>query len=337
MTGRAATLPGPRSRVPASRTAVPRRPAAFSVPLQLLTCFELAYVVRKKRSSNFFCMTFDQGHRKKEGNCSSGIRYSVWVAAFLLVFVSTIGNAQYILAPSAAAFTGTARFSVKSLTPDRFGDGFTLSDFVDVVPEALGMVFTLYIGASLWRYGSVHSMDVSASIINRWAGVALSAAGLVASWCAQPASWPAPYAYNGCAVALGVSLCVTARLIDHNLRQLDLLNRSLQRDSEAPSQPEPEVVPPRFRAASKEMVRSPSDRGPRPGTPAANKPPLRASRSMSHFDPRHSAKAAAAAAAPAPPPRATAPLRPLPPGPRPPDSFQGVNPMMGTRSGGAMV
>lgn len=232
-----------------------RAHAAFAVPLRLLTSFELAYVVRKKRSSNFFCMTFDQGHRKKEGTCSSLVRYSVWLVAFVLIFVSTIANAEHILAPSAHSYTATTRFSSKTLDPTRFASGFGLSELVDVVPEAMSLAFLLFVGLSLWRYGTAQSMDVSATAINKWSALTGATLALLLAWVLQPLDWHCPYAYNGCALALAASLTLTGSLIDHNLKELNRLNASITTDNEAVKQQEPEVLPPRFRSNSRDLSR----------------------------------------------------------------------------------
>jgi hypothetical protein len=229
--------------------------AAFSVPLRLLASFELAYVVRKKRSSNFFCMTFDQGHRKKEGTCSSLVRYSVWLVAFLLIFVSTIANAEHILAPSGRSYSSTTRFSSKTLDPSRYAVTFTLSDFVDVVPEAMSVAFLFFVGLSLWRYGTAQSMDVSATAINKWFMLTAATVSLLLAWLLQPADWHVPYAYNGCALAVATALTLTGSLIDHNLKELNRLNASITADNAKSVPSEPEALPPRFRSNSRDLSR----------------------------------------------------------------------------------
>ncbi|KAA0152300.1 hypothetical protein FNF28_07052 [Cafeteria roenbergensis] len=355
---------------------------SLSVPLQLLAGFELAYVIRKKRSSNFCCMTFDQGHRKKEGACSSLLRYSVWFLAFVLVFVSTVANAEYILDPSSEAYTHTSRFSSKSaaFSPPG-GRAFSLSRVVDIVPEALSICFMLVIGVSLWRYGSAQSMDVSATACNRWAVLVVAVVGLLLAWVLQPKEWVAPYAYNGCACAVGLALVFTCRLIHRNLLELQLLKDTIEHDNTDAAAAEPEALPPRFRTGSKDGTGGSARNLDLPGrvdTPGERNG-LRSAKSMPAMADRHGGFAPSGVwgghghdAVQLPPPDAKftvvahqhphppAPLhhhlqhqhqhrhqeyergaaaagrdhvspalrRPLPPGPRPPDAFQGVNPML---------
>jgi hypothetical protein len=226
------------------------RLAGLSGPLWMLIGFELAYIVRKKRSSNFFCLTFDQGHRTKEGACTSAVRYSIWLLSFMLVFVSAIGNSAMILNPSAFAYRASMRFSSKALDISRLSQGFGLTEFVDVVPEGLAMLFSIQMGISLWRYGTAQSMDVSATALNRWAWVTISTVGQLLAWFLQPTDWVAPYAYNSCIIVVVYSFLMVESLIHVNIRELERLQQSIQKDNEEVKQDVHKNLPPRFRNVS---------------------------------------------------------------------------------------
>jgi hypothetical protein len=128
--------------------------ASFIIPLFLVTLFELNYTVHKRRSANFFCITFDQGHRRGGGgggaaaassssssgassatasapassssssSSSSGgglsvlssslLRYSMWFLGVATLLVQVTLNAPFTADPLAAP--RTARFTFKGLS-----------------------------------------------------------------------------------------------------------------------------------------------------------------------------------------------------------------------------
>jgi hypothetical protein len=146
----AATTDAPRAAgVLALRGSV----ASFIIPLFLVTLFELNYTVHKRRSANFFCITFDQGHRRGGGgggaaaassssssgassasasapasssssSSSSGgglsvlssslLRYSMWFLGVATLLVQVTLNAPFTADPLAAP--RTARFTFKGLS-----------------------------------------------------------------------------------------------------------------------------------------------------------------------------------------------------------------------------
>lgn len=98
-------------------------PAGFVVPLFLVCMFELNYEVHKERSANFFgCITFDDGRRSKSSFTSQLVRYSIWMTSFVLVILSVIGAAAFIVKPS--DYVRSSRFTNGGLqNPDGDGDG----------------------------------------------------------------------------------------------------------------------------------------------------------------------------------------------------------------------
>lgn len=221
--------------------------AAFVVPLMLIVSFELSYLVHKRRSANFFCcITFDEGHRRKDGLCQQMIRYSVWLGSFLIFLVSTIADARFILAPATIP-TETARLTNKSVRSQRLASGtFDLNDFVDVVPAAIGIAFVGFIGVTVSRYGTSMSTDVSATYLNRWSALVLAVVLWLGFFVGQPCEWPAPYLTNAGEVAVALALVWTTFAIADNLRTLDGWDETLRRQDEALAA-KPTPLPPRFR------------------------------------------------------------------------------------------
>ncbi|CAE7224333.1 unnamed protein product, partial [Symbiodinium sp. KB8] len=191
---------------------------SFVVPLFLVCMFELNYEVHKERSANFFgCITFDDGRRSKSSFTSQLVRYSIWMTSFVLVILSVIGAAAFIVKPS--DYVRSSRFTNGGLqNPDGDGDGTaSLSELLDFALPLLLLVFSFYTGASLWRYGTTISVDVRATIANPWMAIVPASLLYLLALLLTPRNLSAPYWVSLTMLLLLLSLISTSRLIATNL------------------------------------------------------------------------------------------------------------------------
>lgn len=208
---------------------------AFVVPLWLVSLFEITYTVHKRRSANFLLglFTFDQGHRRSHSLLANAVRYAMWVAGVATLLLQITVNAPYTAAPAAAP--RAARFSYKGMALNGRAEGapFDWQDAVDFIPWLGFLVWALVAGASLWRYGSLISTDINATMVNSWGSVFLGAVSLSLAWVFSPKSWTFPYATNPAELLLLGCLVRTMGLVESNLRTLDGWDKVLTLAGEA--------------------------------------------------------------------------------------------------------
>jgi hypothetical protein len=216
---------------------------SFIIPLFLVTLFELNYTVHKRRSSNFFCIVFDQGHRAAASALSHLLRYSMWLVALAVLLLQVVCNSTYTSDPLRAPHTARFTFKGLGLGPGVDGGGtgsggsggaaLGWQEVTDFFPWLILFVFSFYTGLSLWRYGTTMSTDVRASAVNPWGAVFLATGGLAAAWLLTPHAWRVPYATNIMELGLAAGIVVTVHLVEVNLRTLESWGRILQLANEA--------------------------------------------------------------------------------------------------------
>jgi hypothetical protein len=208
---------------------------AFVIPLWLAALFEITYTVHKRRSANFLLglFTFDQGHRRSHSLLANAVRYAMWVAGVATLLMQITVNAPYTAAPLTAP--RAARFSYKGMALSGRADGaaFDWQDAVDFIPWLGFLLWALIAGASLWRYGSLISTDINATMVNTWGCVFWGAVALSLAWVFSPKSWAFPYATNPAELLLLAALVRTMGLVESNLRTLDGWDRVLTLAGEA--------------------------------------------------------------------------------------------------------
>ena len=208
---------------------------AFLIPLWLVSLFEITYTVHKRRSANFLLglFTFDQGHRRTHSLLSNASRYSLWVVGVVILLMQLTVNSSYTAAPLLAP--RTARFTYKGLAINNLDPAaaFNWQDAVDFIPWVAFMVWTLTCGASLWRYGSLVSTDINATLANPWGYTFGAAVALLLAWVLSPPSWAFPYATNPCELLLGAALVRSMGLVESNLKTLDEWDKLLALAGEA--------------------------------------------------------------------------------------------------------
>ena len=130
------------------------------------------------------CIRFDEGHRTSKGYFGNLVRNSVWLVAVVLLLILLVVNARYMTDPTLD--WETLRFSNKRLgiyslslaggangvhalqvsaksRPPLPSTAIEWSDSLDFVSWALLVLFSMYTGLSLWRYGTSISTDVRVS------------------------------------------------------------------------------------------------------------------------------------------------------------------------------
>ena len=213
---------------------------AFIVPLFLVAEFELNYEVHKRRSANFCCnlLQFDRGRfrgaggRGWEGVVAAVLRYALWVFALVILLLSLEANAPAMVEPS-VAMPLTTRFVSGGLGISSTAGSPDFSDVMDFLPMLVLLLFSMYSGLSLWRYGTTISTDVRASSVNPWLILPLATLGLLFAWVFTPLTWPVPYAVNALTVFLLGAVIVIVYLVDLNLVTLEAWDEDLNRANEA--------------------------------------------------------------------------------------------------------
>ena len=131
------------------------------VPSILVIAFEQAYVVHKRKVANFCCIRFDRGHRLNSTTYrSNAMRLSMWFIAGCLLIFNLAMNILVVRGDLDFHLDKQQRFTTKSL--------ITNPQMGDLVEFVLLVIFTLYFGVSLWKYGKNFSMSVSAMPCNNW-------------------------------------------------------------------------------------------------------------------------------------------------------------------------
>ena len=131
---------------------------AFIHPLIVVSTFEQTYVTFKRRSANFCCIKFDDGHRRSSRRCSSIMRMSAWLLGISMFGYNLGMNISLIYEPVRAS--QMRRFTTKSLI-----NGASFEDVIEVV---LLLVFLFYLSYEMWRYGTHFAYQMTTSWVNGW-------------------------------------------------------------------------------------------------------------------------------------------------------------------------
>ncbi|CAH0515871.1 unnamed protein product [Peronospora belbahrii] len=152
---------------------------ACIVPLLLLVCYELAYLVHKHKCVNFCGILFQSGRDKsleKTGNqwtsywfrLSTCLRLMVWILSCILLVLNLL-----------VAYHWTSDLSLE-ITSFYELQGDHRAHMVSAILPALSLVLlALYIGLQLWNYGTHHSYMVHATCFNPWIWMFIGAMALL--------------------------------------------------------------------------------------------------------------------------------------------------------------
>jgi hypothetical protein len=139
--------------------------AAFLIPCETITCFELIYLVHKFRSTNFCGLKFDVGGRQKKAACKSIIvRWGVWL-------LSAGAGGCYLAANLIAVSDETATTQMSSFystTAIDYSNFTSTQNILKFIPWCFLSVSTIYISLVAWRYGSSYAFQVHATFLNPW-------------------------------------------------------------------------------------------------------------------------------------------------------------------------
>lgn len=140
------------------------------VPLLLLVTFDVCYFIHKRRSVNFCGMFFDEGHRVIR--VSSVMRGTLWrnliriIALMLLISGLVVNFARWLGIEGLDQAGKTGLLALFKQGINAYNDEPYL--IMSLVPEAVLILCSLYLGAILWKYGSSSSMVVHSSFFTPW-------------------------------------------------------------------------------------------------------------------------------------------------------------------------
>eukprot|EP00937_MAST-01D_sp_MAST-1D-sp2_P005523 g5523.t1 len=137
---------------------------AAIVPMCLVLCWEVGYLIHKRRSTNFCCITFDASHRShdKLGMITAFLRFFVWGVA-LFLFVLTL------LVNYAIAFDADGSLSAGTHGLYDLGRSDNMHYALSLVAPIALLVFSFVIGGQLWNYGTYYSLfKTHATYCNPW-------------------------------------------------------------------------------------------------------------------------------------------------------------------------
>jgi len=131
---------------------------SFIYPMMLVSTFEQTYVTFKRRSANFCCIKFDDGHRQSSKRCSRYMRYSAWFLGVALFGFNLGTNISLIYEPVKPS--QMRRFTTKSLLND--------ASTTDILEVTLLLTFLFYLSAEVWRYGTHFAFQMTMTWLNGW-------------------------------------------------------------------------------------------------------------------------------------------------------------------------
>mmetsp|Transcript_20678 Transcript_20678/g.62913 ORF Transcript_20678/g.62913 Transcript_20678/m.62913 type:complete len:335 (+) Transcript_20678:120-1124(+) len=185
---------------------------ACIIPGILLFFYETAYLVHKRRSVKFCCITFDEGHRRSYSLKSFAARHSTQVVAILLLVTNILVNFDLLkIEDDTAGQTGYA-----DLTDGDHNEHV----FFALVPSMVLAVYVLYFGIALWKYGTSISLTVYSSRANPWVITLIGAIGQVVGQSFSGSVYPVTS--NGGEAFL---LTTIVALIPHMVRDIEDLEK----------------------------------------------------------------------------------------------------------------
>ncbi|OWZ17268.1 hypothetical protein PHMEG_0008807 [Phytophthora megakarya] len=159
---------------------------ACVIPMLLLVCYELAYMVHKHKSVNFCGISFESGHRARGSSCehagaasnlakrrwwSTCLRFIVWVVSCVLLVLNLLVAYRWTsdLTPEIA--------SMYDLQGDNVAHAVCA-----ILPALVLVALALYIGMQLWNYGTNYSYMVHATCFNPWIWMLVGAVSLLVGY-----------------------------------------------------------------------------------------------------------------------------------------------------------
>jgi len=154
---------------------------ALIAPFFLIICFDMVYIVHKNRSVNFFCISFDEGHRKRVEPYSWIMRNLMRIIAGCLIFVGVLVNYDLIGNDRDAGVSGFINWSTDDATE------VTLS----LIPGTILAIFNLVISFRLWLYGTQRALVIHATIWNEWVLLFIGSLGQLIGLVSPTSIYPA--------------------------------------------------------------------------------------------------------------------------------------------------
>jgi len=143
---------------------------AMMAPSMLLTTFDLCYLVHKRRSVKFCCISFDnRGHRIANNAISCMWRNAIRALSTVLCATGIAVNLG-LLTRINSSYTDDEAGTIG--WAELLGNGIENANrpqvFYDLLPWGVVSICNLYLTFTLWRYGSFSAMVVHDFYINPW-------------------------------------------------------------------------------------------------------------------------------------------------------------------------
>lgn len=188
---------------------------ACIIPMILLVCYEMAYLVHKQKSVNFCGIRFESGHRRagrRNQAWAMCLRLTIWLLALGLLFLNLIASYGWV----DEHLQDPARHMELKSVYDLQGDT-TAHTLFSVIPAFVLVLLSMYIGMQLWNYGTFYSYMVHATCFNPWIWMLVGSIALLAGYLL-----PAPiYALSSNAgeLLMMVSIVRMFREVHHDMQQ----------------------------------------------------------------------------------------------------------------------
>ncbi|CAH0485980.1 unnamed protein product [Peronospora farinosa] len=151
------------------------------VPMLLLVCYELAYLVHKHKSVNFCGIMFETG-RDNSCNNADAVLQCRWRLSTCLRFIVWILSCILLVLNLLVAYHWTSDVSLE-ITSLYELQGDNMAHVVSAILPALVLVIlALYIGLQLWNYGTNYSYMVHATCFNPWIWMLVGAVALLVGY-----------------------------------------------------------------------------------------------------------------------------------------------------------
>ena len=154
---------------------------ACIMPMLLLVCYELAYVVHKHKGVTFCGITFDTG---RDSSCnpadtvwtcrwrlSTCLRCIVWIVSCVLLGLNLLG-----------AYHWTSNLSPEITSLYELHGDKTAHVVSAILPALVLVILALGSGLQLWNYGTNYSYRVHASCFNPWIWMLVGAVALLVGY-----------------------------------------------------------------------------------------------------------------------------------------------------------
>ncbi|KAI9917251.1 hypothetical protein PsorP6_012689 [Peronosclerospora sorghi] len=148
---------------------------ACIMPMMLLVCYELAYLVHRDKGVNFCGITFERGRGKsstvtsRRSSClSTGLRLFVWLTGCVLLVLNLL-----------VAYHWTSNLSPEVTSLYELQGDSVAHVLSAILPAVFLVSLALYVGLRLWNYGTNYSYLVHATCWNPWIWMLVGALALL--------------------------------------------------------------------------------------------------------------------------------------------------------------